>query len=92
MALARLDAFERRIQFRRVTAQGREAVVLDRVVCWACMVHEIADRCSAPVPTLPLFEETTDSSPLAPPQLAAGGGSRGAEEHRSPQIRDPSRA
>ena len=41
---SRLDAFERRIEFRRLTDQGREAVVTDRIVCRACMRAEVTDR------------------------------------------------
>jgi hypothetical protein len=41
---SRLDSFERRIEFRRLKDQGREAVVLDRVVCHACLVAEVTDR------------------------------------------------
>ena len=41
---SRLDAFERRIEFRRLTDQGRQSVVLDRIVCRTCMAAEVADR------------------------------------------------
>jgi hypothetical protein len=40
----RYDAFERRIEFRRKTDQGREVVVLDRLVCRACMNAEVRER------------------------------------------------
>jgi len=55
--LSRLDAFERRIEFRRLFDQGREATLLDRIVCRACMQIEIADRRGPVAPTRPLFEE-----------------------------------
>lgn len=41
---ARLDAFERRIEFRRLTDRGREAVAMDRIVCRTCMRAEVDDR------------------------------------------------
>ena len=41
---SRLDAYERRIEFRRLTDQGRQTVVLDRIVCRACMRAEVEDR------------------------------------------------
>lgn len=40
----RLEAFERRIEFRRLADQGRETVILDRIVCRACMRTETAER------------------------------------------------
>jgi hypothetical protein len=41
---SRLDAFERRIEFRRLTDQGRQTVVLDRIVCRSRMRAEVEDR------------------------------------------------
>jgi hypothetical protein len=56
--LARLDAYERRIEFRRLSDQGREATLLDRIVCRACMRREIAERRGGTGPkTAPLFED-----------------------------------
>jgi len=53
---SRLDAFERRIEFRRLTDQGRQSVVLDRIVCRACMRAEVEDRRSTgDAGTAPLF-------------------------------------
>jgi hypothetical protein len=55
---SRLDAFERRIEFRRLTDQGRQSVVLDRIVCRRCMNAEVADRRPAPgTGTASLFTE-----------------------------------
>jgi len=52
----RFDAFERRIEFRRTTDQGRERVILDRHVCRACLEAEVADRRGGPAEgTPPLF-------------------------------------
>ncbi len=52
----RYDAFERRIEFRSKTDQGREAVILDRLVCRACMNAEVQDRRGAVRPdTISLF-------------------------------------
>jgi hypothetical protein len=45
---SRLDAFERRIEFRRLTDQGRQTVVLDRIVCRACMRAEAGERRTEP--------------------------------------------
>jgi hypothetical protein len=42
--VSRFDAVERRIEFRRLTDQGREAVLLDRLVCKGCMRAELAQR------------------------------------------------
>ena len=42
--VARTDAVERRIEFRRLSDQGRQAVLLDRLVCKTCMRAEIAER------------------------------------------------
>jgi hypothetical protein len=39
-----MDAFERRIEFRRLTDQGRQTVIKDRTVCRACMRAEVEDR------------------------------------------------
>jgi hypothetical protein len=64
--LSRRDAFERRIEFRRLYDQGREATVLDRIVCRACMQIEIAERRGGTaVSTAPLFEHAfnKDASP-----------------------------
>ncbi len=56
--LSRFDAFERRIEFRRLHDQGREATALDRIVCRACMQIEIAERRGGPGPVkAPLFED-----------------------------------
>lgn len=41
---SRFDAFERRIEFRRLSDQGREAVILDRIACRGCMAVEVAER------------------------------------------------
>lgn len=58
--LSRLDAFERRIEFRRLSDQGREATLLDRIVCRACMRREIAERRGGlSQATTPLWEEET---------------------------------
>jgi hypothetical protein len=58
LIVSRRGAFERRIEFRRLTDQGRESVILDRIVCCACLGAEIADRRGAVAPTTaPLFEE-----------------------------------
>jgi len=55
---SRSGAFERRIEFRRLSDQGREAVVMDRIVCRACMVAEVAERRGeAGQQTAPLFGE-----------------------------------
>ncbi len=54
--LSRYDAFERRIEFRRLSDQGREATALDRIVCRACMQIEIAERRGSGGSTAPLFE------------------------------------
>jgi hypothetical protein len=51
----RSDAFERRIEFRRLTDQGREAVVMDRIVCRACLNAEVEDRRGSGVDTGSLF-------------------------------------
>ena len=57
--VARADAVERRIEFRRLTDQGRQAVLLDRLVCRTCMRAEIAERRGTPRPSenASLFEE-----------------------------------
>jgi hypothetical protein len=44
LIIRRFDAFERRIEFRRVTDQGRERVLLDRIVCRDCLRAEVTDR------------------------------------------------
>ena len=44
LIVSRLDAFERRIEFRRFGDQGRQAVITDRIVCRACMRAEVEDR------------------------------------------------
>ena len=41
---SRVEAFERRIEFRRLTDRGRESVVLDRIVCRRCVGAEVAER------------------------------------------------
>ncbi len=41
---SRMDGLERRIEFRRLTDQGRETVLTDRLVCRACMRAEVAER------------------------------------------------
>lgn len=58
--LSRLDAFERRIEFRRMHDQGREATVLDRIVCRSCMQIEIAERRGSAASTAPLFKPVLD--------------------------------
>jgi len=56
--LSRIAAFERRIEFRRLSDQGREATLLDRIVCRACMRREIDERRGGPGPTTAsLFED-----------------------------------
>jgi len=58
---SRRGAFERRIEFRRLGDQGREAVVLDRIVCYACLRAEVAERRDMGGPkTAPLFAEGSD--------------------------------
>jgi hypothetical protein len=55
---SRGGAFERRIEFRRLTDQGREAVVIDRLVCHACMTAEVTERRGeGGAKTAPLFGE-----------------------------------
>jgi hypothetical protein len=54
----RYDAFERRIEFRRMSDRGREAVVLDRLVCRSCMRAEVQERRADGQPgTLPLLRD-----------------------------------
>jgi hypothetical protein len=56
--LSRFDAFERRIEFRRLSDQGRQATLLDRIVCRACMRREIDERRGGAGPsTAALFED-----------------------------------
>jgi hypothetical protein len=56
--VSRIDAVERRIEYRRLTDQGREAVLLDRLVCKGCMRAELAQRRGAERPeNAHLFEE-----------------------------------
>jgi hypothetical protein len=63
LILSRRGAFERRIEFRRLSDQGRESVVLDRIVCWACMGAEIAERRgTGPPATASLLNETVNSA------------------------------
>jgi hypothetical protein len=50
--LSRFDAFERRIEFRRLSDQGREATVIDRIGCRACMQIEITERRGSRMETL----------------------------------------
>ncbi len=52
----RYDAFERRIEFRRLTDQGRQTVLLDRIVCRACIAAEVEDRRGERIETAPLFD------------------------------------
>jgi hypothetical protein len=59
---SRLDGFERRIEFRRLRDQGREATVLDRIVCRACMRIEIAERRTPRTSTLSLLANEEESS------------------------------
>jgi hypothetical protein len=52
----RYGVYERRIEFRRLTDQGRESVILDRLVCRACIEAEVSDRRKSGRPdTMPLF-------------------------------------
>jgi hypothetical protein len=54
----RYDAFERRIEFRRMTDRGRAAVVLDRLVCRSCMRAEVQERRGEGGPgTVPFFAD-----------------------------------
>ncbi len=55
---SRRGAFERRIEFRRLGDQGREAEVLDRIVCHACLTVEVAERRDeVGAKTTPMFGE-----------------------------------
>ena len=42
--VARADAVERRIEFRRLNDAGRASVLLDRLVCRDCMRTEVRER------------------------------------------------
>ena len=57
LVLSRRDLFERRIEFRRRSDQGRERVIATGDVCRACMFAEIRDRSGAGSPeTAPMFD------------------------------------
>jgi hypothetical protein len=52
---SRLGGFERRIEFRRLTDQGRERVIFDRIVCRNCLLAEAEDRRTSGPDTASLF-------------------------------------
>jgi len=52
---SRFDLYERRIEFRRRTDQGRERVIATGDVCRACMNAETKDRRGSGPETPPMF-------------------------------------
>ena len=53
---SRFDAFERCTEFRRMRDRGREAVILDRIVCRECLRREVLDRRGDAPVTAQLFD------------------------------------